>query len=94
MQTLLRRFAADEEKVGDEVSKLKPPEDAAAANAALARGQHDDAAEIRAILPKLAKYTSVQQAFGFLQKLGNTKGGRETDQAIAKLKRLGYTTGS
>jgi hypothetical protein len=94
VQTLLQRFATDEDKVGDEVSKLKPPKDAAAANAELARGQHDDAAEIRAVLPKLATYKSVQQAFGYLQKLGRTKGGQETDQAIATLKRLGYTSGS
>lgn len=94
VQTLLQRFATDEDKVGDEVSKLKPPKDAAAANAELARGQHYDATEIRAVVPKLAKYKSVRQAFGYLQKLGHTKGGRETDQAIATLKRLGYTSGS
>ena len=94
VQALLRRFAADEDRIGNEVSKLKPPKDAAAANAELARGQHDDANEIRAILPKLAKYKSVQQAFGFLQTVGNTKGGREGDEAVAKLKKLGYTSGS
>jgi hypothetical protein len=36
----------------------------------------------------------VQQAFGFLQRLGHTKGGREEDAALAQLKKLGYTQGS
>jgi hypothetical protein len=94
VQALLRRFASDEDKIGDEVSKLKPPKDAAAANAELARGQHDDADEIRAFLPKLAKFTSVQQAFAYLQGIGKTKGGREGDEALTKLKQLGYTSGS
>lgn len=94
VQALLRRFAAAEDRIGDEVSKLKPPQDAKAANAELARAQHDDADEVRAVLPKLGKFKSVQQAFGFLQQLGHTKGGREGDAAIAKLKQLGYTSGS
>jgi hypothetical protein len=94
VQALLRRFASDEDTIGDEVSKLNPPKDAAAANAELARGQHDDADEIRAFLPKLAKFTSVQQAFAYLQGIGKTKGGREGDEALTKLKQLGYTSGS
>src|SRR5215471_19786318 len=94
VQALLRQFAADEDKIGDEVSKLNPPKDAAAANAELARGQHDDADEIRAILPKLGKFNSVQQAFAYLQSVGTSKGGQEGDQALTKLKQLGYTSGS
>ena len=46
------------------------------------------------MLPKLARFKSVQQAFGYLQQLTSTKGGREEDQAIAQLKKLGYTSGS
>ena len=94
VQKLLRDFAVAEDKIGDEVSNLKVPDDAKDANAELAKAQHDDAAEIRAILPKLDKFKSVQQAFGFLQRLGSSKGGREGDEAIAKLKKLGYTSGS
>jgi len=94
VQTLLRRFATAEDRIGDEVSKLKPPQDAQAANAQLARGEHDDADEIRALLPKLAKFKSVQQAFGFLQRLGHTKGGQEGTAALTQLKKLGYTSGS
>lgn len=91
---LLRQFAAAEDRLGNEVSKLDAPKDAAAANAELARGEHDDATAIRAVLPKLSKFKTVQQAFGYLQRLGHTKGGQEQDEAIAKLKKLGYTTGS
>ena len=94
VQTLLGRFANAEDRLGDEVGKLKAPKDAEAANAELARGEHDDAAEIRSVLPKLAKFKSVQQAFGFLQQLGSTKGGKEEDRAIGQLKKLGYTSGS
>jgi hypothetical protein len=94
IQTLLRQFAADEDRIGDDVSKLKPPKDAADANAELARSQHDDADEVRAAIPKLAKYKSVQQAFGFLQTLGHTKGAREGTEAIFKLRQLGYTSGN
>jgi predicted small secreted protein len=94
VQTLLTRFAAAEDKIGDEVAKLNPPDDAKAANAQLAKGQHDDADEIRAIVPKLSRFKSVQQAFGYLQKLAGSKGGREGDEALKKLKQLGYTNGS
>jgi hypothetical protein len=94
VQTLLRHYGAAEARIGAEVSKLKAPSNAAAANAELARGERDDAAEIQALLPKLAKFKTVQQAFAYLQKLGHTKGGQEQDNAISKLKKLGYTTGS
>jgi hypothetical protein len=41
----------------------------------------------------LSKFKTVQQAFGYLQKLGHTKGGQEQDEAISNLKKMGYTTG-
>jgi hypothetical protein len=94
VQTLLSNFAAAEDRIGDEVSKLTVPTDAKSANAELAKAQHDDADEIRALLPKLAKFKSVQQAFGYLQHLASSKGGREGDEALKKLKQLGYTNGS
>lgn len=94
LQTTLRRFAVAEDRIGDHISKLKVPSDAKPANAELARGQHDDADEIRALLPKLAKYQTVQQAFNALRRLGSSKGGREGEEALAKLKQLGYTGGS
>ena len=92
VEALLRQFAAAEDRIGDEVSKLRVPQDARAANAELARAQHDDAAEIRAMLPKLARFKSVHQAFGFLQSLGHTKGGQEGAAALRQLQQLGYTS--
>jgi len=94
VQTALRAFAAAYDRLGNQVASLKAPRDAEAANAELARGEHDDAAETRAIVPKLSKFKTVQQAFGYLQQVGHTKGGTEQDAALATLKRLGYTTGS
>jgi len=94
VQALLRRYGNAEARIGDEVSKLKAPKNAEAANSELARGEHDDATEIQALLPRLAKFKTVQQAFAYLQKLGHTKGGQEQDEAISKLKNMGYTTGS
>jgi hypothetical protein len=94
LQTALRRFAGAEDRIGDDISKLKVPNNARAANAELARGQHDDADEIRALLPKLSKYKSVQDAFTALQHLGSSKGGREGTDALTKLRQLGYTQGS
>jgi hypothetical protein len=94
VQQVLRRFAAAEDRIGDEVAKLKTPSDAKAANAELARGEHDDADEIRALLPKLAKFDSIPQVYAYLQRVSRTKGGQEEDAALAKLKKLGYTGGS
>ena len=94
VQAVLRRFAAAESRLGDELSKLKAPADAEAANADLARAEHDDAAEIRATIPNLSRFTTVQQALAFLQRLGPTKGGREQDEALATLDRLGYLASS
>ncbi len=91
----LGTFANATQKLGDEVAALKPPKSAEAANALLARGEHDTASATRAVLSQLAKLTSVKAALSFLNKSeGNAKGGRELDQALAALKKMGYTTGS
>jgi hypothetical protein len=91
VEAALRRYAAAEERIGEEVSKLKPPTNAAAANAELARGERDDAAEIRALIPKLSTFKSVQETFSYLQTIPHTKGGTEQNEALATLRKLGYT---
>jgi hypothetical protein len=93
LQTRLKAFATAEDRLGNEVSRLKPPKDAEKANAELARGEHDTAAAIRAVLPKLAKFKNAKAAVAFLSKI-QPKGGRELDHALAQLKKLGYTKGS
>jgi len=94
VQAVLRGYATREQRIGDELSKLNPPANAEAANAQLAHGERDEAAEIRALLPRLAKYKTVQDAFGYLQTIGHTNGGKEQVAAFAQLKKLGYTSGS
>ena len=90
LQTHLRRFAASQDRLGDEVSALKPPKDAEAANALVAKGAHQDAAEVRTLIPKLSKFSTVRQALHFLNGVGHTKGGQELDKATRKLRKLGY----
>ena len=95
LQARLKTFATAEDRLGDEVSRLKPPKDAEAPSAELARGEHDTAAAVRAALPKLVTFTSPKAAIAFLSKgLAQPKGGREVDHALAQLKKLGYTNGS
>ena len=89
--TVLTAFATAEKRIGDEVAALNPPTNAEAANAEAAKGQHDTATEIQALLPKIKKMPSAQAAIAYLSKKSTTtKGGHEIDQALAKLKQLGY----
>jgi len=71
VQEALRRFATAEDRLGNELAGLKAPKDAESVNAKLARRERDAAAEARAAIPKLSKFESLQQAFGFLQGLVN-----------------------
>jgi len=91
----LSAFASAEDRLGDEVSRLKPPKNAQAANTELARGGHDTASATRSAVAKLAKIKNVKEALSFLNSsLGNAKGAHELDQALSELKKLGYTKGS
>ena len=87
---VLSVFGAAEKRIGDEVAALKPPKDAEAANTELAQGQHDTASEVQAFLPKVKEMPSAKAAIAYLRKTPTTKGGREVDEALAKLKKLGY----
>jgi hypothetical protein len=95
LRVRLGAFATASQKLGDEVAALKPPKNAASANAELAQGEHDTASATRSVLPKLASLKSVKAALAYLQKSqGNAKGGHELDDSLTKLKQLGYTKGS
>jgi hypothetical protein len=95
IRTRLSTFANAAQKLGDEVAALKPPNNAEAANALLARGEHDTANATRTVLPQLATLKSVKAALSVLNKSqSNAKDGRELDQALAELKKMGYTNGS
>jgi hypothetical protein len=88
--TVLTAFGAAENRIGDEVAALNPPTNAEAANTELAKGQHDTATELHALLPKIKKMPTAQAAIAYLSKKSTTKGGHEVDQALAMLKHLGY----
>jgi hypothetical protein len=94
LQSRLREFADAEDRIGDKVDHLKPPKDAEAANAELARGFHDTASEIRDAVPGLSKFSLPVFAIRSLRSLANSNGSREVDEGLAKLKKLGYTKGS
>jgi cytochrome c556 len=88
-------FAASTQHIGDEVANLHPPKNAEAANTELARGLHDTARATRAASKQIASLHTPQAAISYLEhSLGNAKGAHEVDHALAKLKSLGYTTGS
>jgi hypothetical protein len=87
---VLQSFAPVEKRIGDEVAALKPPKDAEPANTELVNGYHDTASEVQALVPKVQKMTTAKAAIAFLQKSSQTKGGRELDDALTKLKKLGY----
>lgn len=92
IKTRLSRFADDQEAVGDEVEGLKPPEDAEPANAQLASGSHQLADEIRAVVKDLPGARNPKAALRLVDKrLSHAAGSRKLDQALTKLKKLGYT---
>jgi hypothetical protein len=92
IETRLKTFAAADQGLGHEVAALKPPTNAASANAELARGESDTADEVRAMLPKLQGIKSAKAAIALLNKhLNGAKGPAEVDHAIGRLKQEGYT---
>lgn len=95
LRTRLLTFAGASQRLGDEVAALKAPANAQAANVELARGEHDTARATRKAADAIAKLKTTQQAISYLQRsLGNAKGAGEVQDAINKLKQLGYTNGS
>jgi hypothetical protein len=95
LQKRLDAFAASSQRIGDEVAKLAVPTNAKAANAELAKGEDDTASATRAAAVAVGKLKTPKAALAYLQQsLGNEKGAQELDAGLAKLKKLGYTTGS
>jgi len=88
---VLTRFKAAEKPIGDEVAALKPPTNAETANANLAAGLRQTAAELqKSIIPRVEKMPSAQAAIAFLLGPVTTEGLRMTHGALADLKELGY----
>jgi hypothetical protein len=88
-------FAAASRRLSGEVAELKAPKNAEAANAELATGEQDTARATQAAAAAVAKMKTPAAAIGYLEhSLANAKGAHELDDALAKLKKLGYTSGS
>lgn len=88
----LTRFAAAQQQAGDSLAELQVPEDAENANAQLALGAHHLAGEVRATVAKLSGTTDPEDALKLINsRLDSASGARELDQALGKLRKLGYT---
>jgi len=91
----LDAFAAAMGRIGDEVAKVKPPKNAEAANDQLAQGLHDTAHATHSASGAVAKLHTPREAIAFLEQSNlNEKGAQEVNDAVAKLRKLGYTSGS
>jgi hypothetical protein len=95
IRAALTTFAADQRDAAHRLTAITPPANAVNANTQLARAFGDNATTIDTLLTKLANATSVKQAIAIIQSDQTAQQiGHEIDTALAKLKRLGYTSGS
>lgn len=91
LRITLTTFARTDGKIFNELASLHPPSNAVAANAALARAEHDQADMIRALLPRITHANSVRAAIVLLQADPRAAAdGRELDSALAQLRKFGY----
>ena len=91
----LEDFATATSKIGDEVAKLNPPQNAEAANTELADGLHETGRATRAASEQISKFHSTQEAISYLQRSSaDRKGAHQVDEALTRLKQRGYTSGS
>jgi hypothetical protein len=95
IRAALTLFAGDQRHAAHRLTAFTPPANAVAANSHLARAFNDNATAIATLLTKLANAKNVKNATAIIQSdQAAQQVGREIDTALAKLKRLGYTTGS
>lgn len=91
----LTTFGAAEHLLSTQVADLKPPKNAVAANDELSVGLQSTAKAAQAAATKIGTMKTPGQAMRYLQShQGNRQGARALDDALAKLKKLGYTKGS
>jgi len=91
----LDAFAETTQRIGDEVGKLKPPENADAANTELADGLRETARATREASKQITGLHTPREAISYLEHSPlNKKGAKQVDEALTRLKQLGYTTGS
>jgi hypothetical protein len=91
----LTTFAAAEHLLSTQVSDLKPPKNAVQANDELAVGLQSTSRSAQTAAAKIGTFKTPGQAAAYLQShQGNRQGAQKLDDALAKLKKLGYTKGS
>jgi hypothetical protein len=91
IKSRLEAFAADQEKLGDDLDALKPPANAEAANAQVARGARLLATEVQAIVDTLSPNMTPKLALLVVENgLGRAKGSAELDAGLKALSKLGY----
>ena len=91
----LDAFAESTQRIGDEVANLKPPQNAEAANSELADGLHETARATRDASEQITSLHTPREAISYLEHSPlNKKGAHQVDEALARLKQLGYTSGS
>jgi hypothetical protein len=91
----LDAFAESTQRIGDEVANLKPPQNAEAANTELADGLHETARATRDASKQITGLHTPREAISYLEHSPlNKKGARQVDEALTRLKQLGYTSGS
>lgn len=87
----LGRLADSQDRIATTVEEIKPPKKAEAANALLARGARDLAAEVRATQRKLRGSSDHAKAVAQVRHdLAKSKGVQELSRAFDQLHRLGY----
>ena len=95
LQGRLDAFAESTQRIGDEVAKLKPPANAEAANTELADGLHETARATRDASKQITGLHTPREAISYLEHSPlNEKGAHQVDEALTRLKQLGYTSGS
>jgi hypothetical protein len=87
----INAYSGVQRQIGDELASLDPPADAQTANADLAKGFQDSADESAQLADQVAGAKSQAQAVAILKKFGESSaGGKEIDQALTELHKLGY----
>ena len=88
-------FAADQQRVSEELLSITPPIDAARANDALARAFATNAAAVRQVATALGRADSPKAALAIVMSAkGPQRAGQAIDAALTRLRELGYTSGS
>ena len=88
----LETFAADQERMGQQVEDLKAPADAERANARLGEGLQRLASDVRAAAGDLASVKNPKLALKKVDaRMNESAGSRAVDDALTQLKQKGYT---